>query len=214
MTSIISVFVVDDQTVFRDMLVEILDADRRYRVVGRFSCGLEALREAAQKRPQVAIVDVVLPDIEGIELMARLRRQVRPAPKVVIVTAYARAAIVQRAFEGGAQAIVMKSARLSQLRTAIDQVSRGGVFYCPETTTLLHAIGSGTVPGSSSLSDREREVLRLVASGQSTKQIAETLGIRPKTVSNHRARLMEKLGIHDVAGLTRYAIEQGLIELP
>jgi len=210
--TVLDVIVVDDQTIFRDMLVEILEGDRRYRVVGRFTAGREAIAGAATLRPQLAIVDVVLPDIEGIEV-AQALREMRPAPRVVVVTAHGRAAVVQRAFEAGVQGIVVKSAPLSQLRTCVDEVSRGGIYYCQETKAVLHAIGAGLAPKPVELSKREREVLRLVASGLGTKEIASTLGLRPKTVSNHRARLAEKLDIHDIAGLTRFAIEQGLIDV-
>jgi DNA-binding NarL/FixJ family response regulator len=209
----VDVLVIDDQTVFRDMLVEILEADRRYRVVGRYSEGLPALEAAARVRPRLAIVDVVLPDVHGIEVVRRLRA-LRPGPRVLVVTAYGRPAVVRGAFEAGAHGIVVKSVPLGQLRAAVEEVSSGGVFYCPETTSILHALGSGSTSKPAELSSRERDVLRLVASGRTSKEIADILGIRTKTVSNHRARLVEKLGIRDVAGLTRFAMEQGLIDPP
>jgi DNA-binding NarL/FixJ family response regulator len=152
----------------------------------------------------------VLPDTHGLELLQELRSQPRP-PRIVVLTAHSRPAVVKEAMARGAQGVVTKGTPLRELREGIERVSAGGIFYCSETSRLLRE-AAVTPERDERLTARQREVVRLVASGKSTKEIASALALSEKTVTNHRARVMDRLGVRDVAGLTRYAVAAGLVD--
>jgi DNA-binding NarL/FixJ family response regulator len=152
----------------------------------------------------------VLPDAHGLELLAEMRA--RPErPRVLVLTAHARAPVVRDAMAGGAHAVITKGAPLRELREALDRVMAGGIYYCSETSRLLREAAHEPARDAR-LTERQRQILRAVASGMSSKEIAVALDLSEKTVSNHRARIMERLGVHDVAGLTRHALSLGLVD--
>ncbi|MDB4976858.1 MAG: Two component transcriptional regulator, LuxR family [Myxococcaceae bacterium] len=199
--------IVEDQTTLRELLGELLGA----------SYAVESCATAAEARSLLAVhhydlvlLDLVLPDAHGSELLGELRKLHR-TPRTVILTAHARASVVRDVMERGARAVISKSAPLRELREGIDRASAGGFYYCSETSRLLsEAVHSGAP--AAPLTDRQRQILRAVASGMSSKEIASALSLSEKTVANHRARIMERLGVHDVAGLTRYALSLGLVD--
>lgn len=203
------VVVVDDQTIFREMLIEILEADH-YLVRAQCSTGADGLLRATTLRPRLVILDVVLPDMHGLDVLRELRRKV-PETRVLVVTAHERAHLVAEALELGAHGVVSKGAPLSELREALARVVDGRSYFCSVTSGLVRE--HATRPAArAALSARQRQILKLVASGMRTKEIAVELGLSPKTVSNHRMQIMTKLGLHDVASLTRYAFDLSLIE--
>lgn len=206
----ITVVVIDDQTIFREMLVEILRTESRFRVLGQYGTGAEGLERCLALRPNVVTLDLVLPDMSGLDVLRSLRKRL-PRTRVVVVTAHERAPIIQQAAELGAHGIVTKGAPLRELRDGIERVANGGVFRCAATSEVLRALTTRS-PGPMELSPRQRQIVQLVASGLTTKEIAEKLKLSTKTVSNHRSQLMQRLGLRDVASLTRYAIAQGLVE--
>lgn len=201
--------IVEDQTTLRELLEELLLNGGHYDVE---SCGTGAEARELLRGPRfdLVLLDLVLPDAHGFDLLELTRNQPRP-PRVVVLTAHSRPAIVKEAMSRGAHAVVTKGAPLRELREAIDRVSAGGIYYCSETSRLLRE-AAVTPERDGRLTDRQREIVRLVASGMSTKEIANALDLSEKTVANHRARIMERLGVHDVAGLTRYAVSQGLVD--
>ncbi|MFO0694574.1 MAG: response regulator transcription factor [Polyangiales bacterium] len=205
----VTVAVVDDQTIFREMLVELLAADERYRVVGQYRTANEALEKLRILLPDVVVLDVMLPDRSGIDVLRELAI-LRPAPRILVVTAYEQPTIVRDALEAGAHGMVTKGAPLRELRAAIERVAEGGAYYCSTTSEILRR-NAQSPPEDEALTARERQIVRMVASGASSKEIAAELGISEKTVQNHRMNIMNKLGIRDVAGLTRFAIARGLI---
>jgi DNA-binding NarL/FixJ family response regulator len=200
--------VVEDQTTLRELLEELL-ATSAFETA---SCGTgsEARERLARDNFELVLLDLVLPDAHGLDLLQELRARPKP-PRIVVLTAHSRPPVVKEAMARGAHAVVTKGAPLRELREAIDRVMAGGIFYCSETSRLLRE--AATSPERDErLTERQREIVRLVASGKSTKEIASALDLAEKTVTNHRARVMERLGVHDVAGLTRYAIAAGLVD--
>jgi DNA-binding NarL/FixJ family response regulator len=193
----------------RELLVELLESAGAYTAEA-CGTGSEARERLALGHWDLVLLDLVLPDLHGLDLLRELKSRSRP-PRVVVLTAHSRPVVVKDAMELGAHAVVTKGAPLRELRDAIDRVSAGGIFYCSETSRLLREAAT-TPERDERLTQRQREIVRLVASGKSTKEIASELELSEKTVTNHRARLMERLGVHDIAGLTRYAIAAGLVD--
>src|SRR4051794_986497 len=201
--------IIEDQTTLRELLVGMLEAVGGYEI-SACATGAEARALWTSARVDLVLLDLVLPDAHGLELLSELRDQPRP-PRAIVLTAHARPAVVKQAIERGAHAIVTKGAPLRELREAIDRVTHGGVYYSAETSALLRE-AAAMPEQDQQLTERQREILRAVANGMSSKEIASVLDLSEKTVSNHRARIMERLGVRDVAGLTRYALSLGLVD--
>lgn len=201
--------VIEDQTTLRELLSELLAGGMQYEVTACATAG-EARVEMARANFELVLLDLVLPDAHGLELFAELGRLV-PRPRVLVLTAHARAVTVREVMAAGARGVVTKGAPLRELRDAIERVRAGGVYYCSETSRLLSE-AARTPARDEQLTERQRQILRAVASGMSTKEIAAAFALSEKTVSNHRARIMERLGMHDIASLTRYAVSLGLID--
>lgn len=207
---VLTALVVEDQTIVREMLTELLQQDSRFVAVLSVGSAHEVREAAERARPDLAILDVMLPDGHGLDLLDEFRRRF-PRARVVVLTAHSSVEIAHRAAKLGAHGIVMKGASLGELRMAVDRVLAGGIYHCAATAKLLQS-SIANPPRPDPLSRRQRQILQLVARGASSKEIALELGLSEKTVSNHRAAIMRKLGIHDVAGLTRYALREGLVE--
>ncbi|MBK8480543.1 MAG: response regulator transcription factor [Proteobacteria bacterium] len=177
-------------------------------MVGTCGTGREALAALAPGRATLAIVDLVLPDVSGLELVRRLLSTL-PALRILVVTAQERPAVVLEVFHAGVHGIVTKSTPLSELKEAARRVVAGRVYYCATTSSMLRM--HSRKPPPEPLSPREQQIVRLVALGRSSKEIAAALSISPKTVANHRLRIGRKLQLGDIAGLTRYAMGRGWI---
>lgn len=204
------VALVEDQTIFRQILAEVLRASQRVQVVGEYGSGEEALPNLISLPLDLVLLDAILPDMRGLELMEHLKAK-KPRLPVILVTAHARPALVQEALAAGVRGVVAKSAPFHELESCVERVLAGGRSFCSVTTGLLAEVLANPTLGED-LTPRQSKVVELVARGLSSKEIAEALSISEKTVQNHRLQIREKLNIHDVAGLTRYAIERGLIE--
>jgi len=198
--------VVEDQTTFRELLGELLEAAGF--AVASCELGSEARALLAAGRFDLVLLDLMLPDMHGFELLDPLAGS---GARFLVLTGHARPTVIKQATERGAQGVVTKGASLRELREAIDRVSAGGVYFCSETSRLLRE-ASLEPERDDQLTSRQRQILRAVAGGASSKEIAVQLSLSEKTVANHRARIMERLGVHDVAGLTRYAVARGLID--
>ena len=211
----IRVLIADDHALVRAgirALVERIDA---VVVVGEAGKGSEALELVRQLSPDLILLDITMPDGNGFEVLDQVTK-LYPEIKVIVLTVHEAGEYALRAVREGAAGYLPKSAASIELEQAIQTVIRGERYISPETAqnTIFEVTNRGTKRDLlATLSPRQREVLRLIAEGKTTKQIAQVLEISVKTVETHRAQLMERLGIHDVAGLVRYAIIVGLIEV-
>lgn len=202
----IRLLLVDDHPLVRDGLRARLGAVPGLEVVGEAGCADEALDEAQRLQPDMALVDIGMQGMNGIELTAQLRRR-HPQIAVLILSMYANSQYVTEAIRAGARGYVLKDAPSREIIAAIGAIAAGGTFYSP---ALARAIVAPAAEGSC-LTEREREVLILVARGRSNKQIARELDISVRTVETHRLSLRRKLDIDTPAALVKYALERGWI---
>jgi DNA-binding NarL/FixJ family response regulator len=214
----ISVLLAEDHVVMREGVCALLETGGEFKVVGQAETGMEAVALAAKLRPDVVVMDIAMPGLNGCEATRQIVAQ-NPAARVLVLSAHSDDEYVVRMVTVGALGFVEKQAPGALLFRAIREVASGKVFFSPGITRLLlrnqrRARERGPDAGSlhDSLTSREEEVLQLVAEGAANKQIAARLGVSIKTVEKHRQQLMNKLDIHETAGLTRYAIASGTIE--
>src|SRR6266700_301240 len=205
------VLVADDHPILRDGLKAILK-EENMEVVGEVSDGLQAIKLCKQLAPDVAVVDVSMPLLNGIDA-AREIRKVSPNTKIMILTMHTEERYVAAALRAGVSGYILKSKAASNLTQAIDAVINGEVYIgpCVSRASVGACIAGETPTGS--LSARERGVLQLIAERKNVKEVGGFLGISTKTAESHRANIMHKLGIHDVAGLVRHAIKEGLTHI-
>lgn len=206
------VLLADDHPMIRGGIRAVLEATG-FKVVGEAADGRDAVRKAAELRPDVAVFDIGMPELNGIEA-ARAARRAVPNLGVLLLTVHTEDIYVVEALRAGVGGYVLKRQAAEDLIHAIQDVHRGDVYVSPGVSWPP----AGVVRGRSEqqvdvLTAREREVLRWIAEGYSTKQVASTLCISVKTVETHRSHIMDKLGIRETAGLIRYALRRGLVSL-
>ena len=211
----IRVLIADDHALVRAGIRALVERIDSVVVVGEAGKGSEALDLVRQLGPDLILLDITMPDGNGFEVLDQVTK-LYPEIKVIVLTVHEAGEYALRAVREGAAGYLPKSAASIELEQAIQTVIRGERYISPETAqnTIFEVTNRATKRDLlATLSPRQREVLRLIAEGKTTKQIAQVLEISVKTVETHRAQLMERLGIHDVAGLVRYAIIVGLIEV-
>jgi DNA-binding NarL/FixJ family response regulator len=213
----IKVLLADDHTVVRQGLRALLEAEPDLAVVGEAETGRQALCLTLELRPDVVVMDVAMPVLNGLEAMRQILKDA-PATRVLILSSYSDDEYVYQATEAGAAGYLLKQTAAMDLVRAIREAWQGNAFFSPAISkrlleTCRQAITKGITARTRSerLTSRESEVLQLVAEGKGNKQISAELRISVKTVEKHRQELMDKLNIHDVAGLTRFAISKGVI---
>jgi DNA-binding NarL/FixJ family response regulator len=214
----IKVVLADDHTVVRQGLRALLIAEPDMEIVGEAENGRQAIQLTKRDLPDVVVMDIAMPVLNGIEATRQITRAV-PDCKVLILSSYSDDEYVRQVTEAGAVGYLVKQTAASELLKAIREVSRGEVFFSPSIAKRLRdqyrevfSRGKPLKRRADLLTNREAEVLQLIAEGRANKQIAAELCISIKTVEKHRQQVMNKLGIHDVAGLTRHAIAKGIIE--
>lgn len=210
-----TIVVVEDEGAIRGVLASMLKNTLGFEVVGETGDGEDAVRLILERKPELVLLDARLPSLSGAEVLRRVRRG-HPGSKVLVFTGAESASVVRELVRAGASGIVEKSADIGDLHRGLEVVGKGGTYFSPKITDVLRRAfdePGGDVPAETVLSPRELEVLKLIASSHTTKEIASALGIRTKTADNHRTKLMRKLNLHDVAALTRYAIRRGLVDL-
>jgi DNA-binding NarL/FixJ family response regulator len=207
--------IIEDQTAIREMMVEILAMDKDYDLVGQCGDGQAGLQMCLDLKPDLVILDAKLPGMSGVDLLRRLTKR-SPDLRVMVFSGHENPVLVREMLEAGAHGFVEKTAGFNEFKKGLATIALGGTYFGPAVANVLRNVVANPSSGSSPdfLTEREREILQLVAEGHSTKEIAAKLGISAKTVDNHRTNLMRKLNIHDIASLTRHAIECGLFRDP
>lgn len=213
----LKVLLVEDHTIVREGLRRVLE-EQGLEVAGEAADGREAVIIAGGIAPDIVIMDITMPSLGGIETTRRIRKAC-PGIKVIMLTIHDEETFVYKSFDAGADGYMVKENAVEDLLDAIDTVMRGEVYLSPnfspkvlEAYRKLSKSGRKKVDDFSRLTNREREILQLIAEGHTSKEIAVMLFISVKTVENHRANIMKKLDIHETAGLVRYAIKIGLTD--
>jgi len=211
----ISIVVADDHKIVREGLIRLLELREDFTVVGEASNGEEAVRLVLEKCPDVVLMDIDMPKLSGIDATRQLEKA-GSRSKVLVLSMHDSSAYVEEVLRAGASGYVVKNSASKDVHSAIDAV-RAGASYLPPV--IAHKVVEAIVrpresrpSGISLLTGREREVLEWIAEGLSSKEIAAELGVSLKTIDSHRSNLMEKLDIHKVSGLVRFAIRTGLVE--
>jgi two-component system, NarL family, response regulator NreC len=205
------VILADNHALVRQGLKALLEREG-FQVVGEASDGQELIRLVANIRSDIAILDIGMPILNGIDAARELDKS-SPRTKIILLTRHDEDQYVTEALRAGVRGYVLKNQAATDLIHAIHQVCRGGVYLSPGISlTVVEAFRSKTDLPADPLTTRERQVLQLVSEGKSTKEVAVLLGISLKTAESHRARMMQKLDIHETAGLVRYAIRRGLVQ--
>ena len=206
----IRVLLADDHTLIRESLRALLTAATDIEVVGEVRTGREAERQVLQLNPGVVLMDIAMPDLNGIEA-ARLIHAKCPAVRILMLSMHATAEYVYRAFEAGARGYLLKEVAVEEVITAVRAVHEGKRYLSPSLAESVPDPGSGYARGPvDSLSTRERQVLQLVLEGRTSNEIARMIHLSPKSVETYRSRLMMKLGVRDVPSLVKFALEHGL----
>lgn len=208
------VVIVEDQTAIREMLAEVLRHDPNFEIVGQAGDGQVAYQMILDAEPDVLVLDARLPVLNGLELLRRVTKQLRNL-RILVFSGHENPVLIREMLEAGAHGFVEKTAGLIELKKGLETVANGGTYFGPAVSGLLRNVvanPSVTTTTKDFLTPREREILQLVAESYSTKEIAQKLNISVKTVDNHRTNLMRKLDLHNVASITRYAMQIGLIE--
>ena len=214
----ITVLLAEDHTIVREGLRRMLELETDIRVVGEAPDGRQAVAQAKKLRPAVVLMDIAMPLLNGLEATRQVLKAL-PATKVLILSAHSDDAYVKKATESGAVGFLLKQTSTQDVCRAIREVHKGNQFFSPAISKRRDRLkpptqdrAGGFKKSSAKLTSREMEVLQLIAEGKANKETAAELGIALKTVEKHRARVMQKLDIHDTASLTRYAISAGIIE--
>lgn len=209
----IKIILADDHTIFREGLRALLENEHDIEIIGETSNGANAVELAREKKPDVIVMDITMPELNGLLATSKIK-SFRPETGVVILTMSEDEELVEQAIQAGVNGYLVKETASSDLLAAIREVNKGNAFFSPSVSKVLLAkkqniLTPGSVP---QLTFREKEVLQLIAGSKTNKEIGVLLNISPKTVDGHRQQIMEKLDIHDIAGLTRYAIQKGFLK--
>jgi DNA-binding NarL/FixJ family response regulator len=212
---VISVLIADDHGIVREGLRRLLESEPDIKVCAEASDGREALEMVEKHEPSLVILDITMPRLGGLETLERLRAE-HPVVKVILLSMHGDPQFIRSAATLGVDGYVLKNGRASEVIDAVRAVMKGGSYFSPpvarEIVEQVRSPRRGSSEPFTTLSGREREVLRLIADGLSAKEIATDLGISSKTVEAHRTSLMRKLGARKATELVRYALRHGLVE--
>jgi DNA-binding NarL/FixJ family response regulator len=205
----IRVLLADDHAMMRDGLKALLGASQGITVVAEVSNGRDAVGHIQELKPDVAILDISMPDLNGIEA-TRMLRDKCPETRVLILSMHSNSELLFRALEAGAAGYILKEAAGAELEAAIREVHGGRRYLSRAIAALAQTSGAGRSSPLDSLSARERQVLQLVVEGHSSAEIAKQVNLSPKSVDTYRSRLMKKLGVNDVPSLVKFAVQHGI----
>jgi two-component system, NarL family, response regulator NreC len=212
----LTVLLADDHTLMREGLRKILEERADWRVVAEASSGRDAVRLVSEHRPNVAVIDIGMPQLNGIDATRQITRHC-PETNVLILSMYSNEAYVTQALHAGAKGYLLKDSAHSELIGAIALVGEGKTYFSPAIAKYMqhshaqHLKARGLSDRYDLLSEREREIFQLIAEGQTNKEIADVLCVAISTVETHRSHIMEKLDVHSVAEIVLYAVRKGLI---
>ena len=212
----ILILIADDHALVRAGIRAFLERIPNIEVVAEASDGREAVELVAKRQPDIVLMDIAMPGLNGLEATRQIVK-LWPGVRVIVLSMHASEEYVWQALRAGARGYLLKGASLAELELALSSVVRGELYLSPPLsqqaiTEYVQRTGKERAPAEK-LTARQREILSLIAEGKSTKQVALQLNISVKTVESHRAQIMERLNIHDVAGLVRYAIRTGLVKI-
>jgi DNA-binding NarL/FixJ family response regulator len=212
----VRVLLADDHRLVRAGIRSLLEGLADIQVVAEAKDGHEALALIEQTQPQVALIDIAMPGLNGLEVTERAM-QAFPQLRIIILSMYTTEEYVLRALRAGAAGYLMKDADIAELELAIGAVVQGESYLSPAVSKhvadYVRRVGENATSALDQLTPRQREVLQLIAEGHTTREIAQIMDVSDKTVETHRANLMERLDIHDIAGLVRYAVRTGIISV-
>lgn len=210
----IKLFLADDHTLVREGIAALVERESDLHVVGQCGDGLRVVEEVLRVKPDVVVLDLGMPGLNGIDICRQLARKAKDTA-VLVLTMYVDEEFIVRALENGAAGYLMKEAASKELVEAVRAVARGELYLGSGIArSVLARLAAGTKEDPyHKLTPRERQVLQLIAEGKTNRAIAEKLGLSVKTVDTHRAHLMRKLGIHDQTTLVKYAIRRGIVSL-
>jgi two-component system response regulator NreC len=210
------ILLADDHRLVRQGLRKILEEVRDWEVIAEAGNGREAVDMALEQRPDIVILDIGMPQLNGIEATRRITRR-DPAIKVLILSMHADEAYVIQATQAGARGYILKDSAGADLIRAVSAVAEGKSFFSPDVARIMldeyvrHLADRGITDRYDSLSEREREIFQLIAEGHANKAIAELLRVSPSTIETHRAHILEKLDLHSAAEIVLYAVRKGVI---
>lgn len=207
------IFIVEDQTILRDLVRRVVEAYPQVAVVGTSGDGQDAYQQCIGIKPDIVILDIMLPYLNGVEVLRRLKSKL-PNIRILVFSEACSRNVIKQSVEAGVDGFVEKDVELSELERAIERVIAGETYFGPRVTDVMRKIMSSPEEDNSlkSLTSRERQILQLIAEGHTSKEIAQILNISYKTADTHRANIMDKLDMHNVAELTRFAISSGLTD--
>jgi Response regulator containing a CheY-like receiver domain and an HTH DNA-binding domain len=213
----IRVFLADDHKILRESLVILLSQKENIEVVGAAGDGLEAYRKILELKPDIAVLDISIPHLNGLDLAERIKVEM-PEVKVVILTMHKSGEFVSKALCAGVRGYVLKDNALEELIECIELVNERKIYLSSDITGIVvdgfvSKNRENAEPGESAVSPREKEILQLLAEGKSNKDISDLLNLSIKTVETHRSNIMRKLGFHNITDLVLYAVRNHLIEL-
>jgi DNA-binding NarL/FixJ family response regulator len=214
----INIFIADDHNLVRQGIVAILKNQGIFTIVGEASDGAQAVRMVKELKPDIILMDISMPLLNGLEATYQIKRDM-PEAKILILTQYENEEYIMQIIKAGASGYVLKSSVSDDLVSGILALEKGGRFFSPSISKLIldgyinKIKGQETKKESPELTHREREVMQLLAEGETNQKVAEKLYISVRTVEFHRANIMHKLNLHDMAGLVKYALQKGIIQL-
>lgn len=209
------VYIIEDEVLLRDLLCDLISSQMDLEIIGFSGDGTEGLREALEKKPDILVTDLQLPGLNGVEIVQRVKQDL-PQTKIIVISGHFNLPRLKRVLMTKAEGIMEKAAGLSEMERALRTVAGGQTYYSPSVIQRMPEMLTvqETDQSVESLTSREREILQLIAEGNTTKEIAARLNISARTADVHRTHIMQKLGVHNVAGLTHMAIAFGLVETP
>jgi DNA-binding NarL/FixJ family response regulator len=210
----IRILLVDDHEIMREGMCALLKKSNDYEVVGQASDGREAVKLVRELQPDVVIMDIGMPNLNGIEATRQMIND-NPKIKVMALSTHSDGNIVAKMLKAGASGYMLKESAFAELLDGISSMYTNNTYLCSKIAKVIfndyvNMLTNPKWSGNDGLTGREVEVLQLVAEGKTTKEIAQVLGVSVKTVDSHREHIMDKLGIHNIAGLTKYAVREGL----